>query len=202
MNRVNTIRCAILGDGVTGKTMLCRRGNKSILANEEISFSTRPTHTLHLHHVNVDIGNETLTRCVYEISGLHLWLEFLPTEQIKTAEVALLCFGCNEPVTFDNVKEVWMPYIRKYNPNSAILLAGTKSDLKYDPKVSKKHSLLGRKIVTSEMGEKLAKEIGAVKYIECLAKSNKGIKILFEEIAYAGLDKLRSKPEGKPCNIA
>ena len=41
------------------------------------------------------------------------------------------------PVTFDNVKEVWMPYIRKYNPNSAILLAGTKSDLNMIPKYQK-----------------------------------------------------------------
>jgi len=42
--------------------------------------------------------------------------------------------------------------------------------------------------VSLDQGEKLAKELGAVKYVECSALTQKGLKNVFDEAIVAALD--------------
>ena len=51
---------------------------------------------------------------------------------------------------------------------------------------------LGEKRFNQEMGNKLAREIGAVKYIECSWQSGRGCKILIDEIVTAYLEKRKT----------
>ena len=65
------------------------------------------------------------------------------------------------------------------------------AELKYDPGKMKRAELEGDKLMDREIGDKLARELGAVKYIECSLKTGRGAKILIDEIAFAGIGKMK-----------
>lgn len=59
---------------------------------------------------------------------------------------------------------------------------GTQIDLRDDPQVVDKLNRQRQRPVSVEQGERLAKELGAVKYVECSALTQKGLKNVFDEV--------------------
>jgi cell division control protein 42 len=92
------------------------------------------------------------------------------------------------PASFENVKEKWYPEIQKYCPGVPCLIVGTQIELRDDPSVIEKLSRQRMKPITTEQGEAYAREIGAVKYVECSALTQKGVKNVFDEAIVAALD--------------
>ena len=54
-------------------------------------------------------------------------------------------------------------------------------------------------IVLQEMGEKLAKELRAVKFVECSALTQKGLKNVFDEAILAALEPPEPTKKRKCC---
>ena len=50
--------------------------------------------------------------------------------------VFLVCLSIVNPSVVDNVKDKWVPEVKRFGPKVPFLLVGTKKDLKEDPKVS------------------------------------------------------------------
>ena len=42
----------------------------------------------------------------------------------------LVCFSVADLVTFENIKQKWLPELRRNNPDSKVLLVGLKCDLR------------------------------------------------------------------------
>ena len=63
----------------------------------------------------------------------------------------------------------WVPEITHHCPNTPFLLVGTQIDLREDGPTMEKLAKNKQKPIPLEMGEKLAKELKAVKYVECSA---------------------------------
>jgi cell division control protein 42 len=55
-------------------------------------------------------------------------------------------------------------------------------DLREDVGAIEKLNKNRQKPIASDQGERLAKELGAVKYLECSALTQKGLKNVFDEV--------------------
>lgn len=62
------------------------------------------------------------------------------------------------------------------------LTLGTMVDLRDDPAVLEKLAKSRQRPIAFEQGERLARELGAVKYVECSALTQKGLKNVFDEV--------------------
>ena len=79
------------------------------------------------------------------------------------------------------MKAKWIPEVRHHCPNVPILLVGTKLDLRSNDEVLKKSKESRLVPISHERGKNLAKEVGAIKYMECSALEKVGLKDLFDE---------------------
>ena len=82
----------------------------------------------------------------------------------------------------------WVPEITHHCPKTPFLLVGTQIDLRDDAATIEKLSKVKQKPITVESSEKLARELRAVKYVECSALTQKGLKNVFDEAILAALE--------------
>jgi len=68
------------------------------------------------------------------------------------------------------------------------LIVGTQIDLRDETSVVEKLAKNRQKPITFEHGEKLAKELKAVKFVECSALTQRGLKNVFDEAILAALE--------------
>lgn len=69
----------------------------------------------------------------------------------------------------DLVFSQWVPEISHHCPRTPFLLVGTQVDLRDDSNTLEKLAKNKQRALSCESGEKLARELKAVKYVECSA---------------------------------
>merc|ERR1712129_162213 len=104
--------------------------------------------------------------------------------------VFLVCYSVISKDSYSNVTGKWVPEISHHAPNVPMLLIGTKSDLRNDNQFKSN-------LVSSDEGTKLAKEIGAISYIECSALTQDNLKSVFDEAIKAALAAIKKKQKKK-----
>ena len=68
----------------------------------------------------------------------------------------------------------WVPEITHHCPRTPFLLVGTQVDLREDATTVEKLAKNRQRPIVQDMGEKQAKELKAVKYVECSALTQVG----------------------------
>ncbi|XP_054877132.1 ras-related C3 botulinum toxin substrate 1-like isoform X2 [Poeciliopsis prolifica] len=96
-------------------------------------------------------------------------------------DVFLVCFSVVSPASFENVRTKWSVELKHHCPNTPMILVGTKSDLRDDKDMIDKLNEKSLSPITLQQALALTKEIGAVKYLECSALTQRGVKTLFDE---------------------
>ena len=121
-------------------------------------------------------------------------------------------------------REQWISEVLHFCQGLPIILVGCKKDLRFDQKTIEELHKTSQKPVTPEQvsrrlklhstanrtqacitdnttaqAEDVRKKIGAQKYLECSAKTNEGVREVFEHATRAAL--LTRKKEKKKCSI-
>jgi cell division control protein 42 len=114
-----------------------------------------------------------------------------------------VCFSVTSPASFENVREKWFPEVHHHCPGVPCLIVGTQTDLRDDPSVREKLSKQKMSPVRKEDGERMAKELGAVKYVECSALTQFKLKDVFDEVVtHAHVYQLAFGRRRRPTNPA
>lgn len=128
------------------------------------------------------IGDEPYTLGLFDTAGQEDYDRLRPLSYPQT-DVFLVCFSVTSPASFENVREKWFPEVHHHCPGVPCLIVGTQVDLRDDPSVREKLAKQKMSPVRREDGERMAKELGAVKYVECSALTQYKLKDVFDEVS-------------------
>lgn len=142
-----------------------------------------PTPQKHNSNAYIDrIGDEPYTLGLFDTAGQEDYDRLRPLSYPQT-DVFLVCFSVTSPASFENVREKWFPEVHHHCPGVPCLIVGTQTDLRDDPSVREKLSKQKMSPVRKDDGERMAKELGAVKYVECSALTQYKLKDVFDEVS-------------------
>ncbi|EDU42467.1 cell division control protein 42 precursor [Pyrenophora tritici-repentis Pt-1C-BFP] len=177
-------------------------------SNLTIAHYTNPIFSIVFDNyaVTVMIGDEPYTLGLFDTAGQEDYDRLRPLSYPQT-DVFLVCFSVTSPASFENVREKWFPEVHHHCPGVPCLIVGTQVDLREDTAVKDKLSKQRMAPVKKEDGERMARELGAVKYVECSALTQYKLKDVFDEAIVAALEPPAAKKEGgerkkgKKCSI-
>jgi cell division control protein 42 len=142
------------------------------------------------------IGGEPYTLGLFDTAGQEDYDRLRPLSYPQT-DVFLVCFSVVSPSSFENVKEKWVPEIQHHCPKTPFLLVGTQTDLRDDATTIEKLQKNKQKPIQLDEAEKQARTLRAVKYVECSALTQKGLKNVFDEAILAALEPPVEKAKNK-----
>ncbi len=172
------IKCVIVGDGAVGKTCLLISYTTGAFPEEIV-----PT-VFENYSSSETVDGNTVNLRLWDTSGVEEYDRLRPLSYHQT-DVFLICFSLVSPASFEKVSEKWCPEVRHFCPSAPIVLIGTKLDLRDDKDTIEQLKKNKQNPITYPEGLAMAKEIGAVKYLECSALTETGIKTVFDEAIHA-----------------
>ena len=185
------LKCVVLGDSQVGKTCLLLQ--LSYTSNTMSRANLESIATTYLANINVS-GK------VYQ---LELWdtdcqesSDSLRPAVYPETDVYCLCFSVADTDSFRHIKQKWYREVKEFSPRAPIILVGTKLDLRNDSASGKDDQF-----VSFKAGRKLAKAIGAIKYIECSALKQAGYAHVFSEAVRAATQRQVKRRGGRKCTI-
>uniref|UniRef100_A0A1I7XV99 Ras-related C3 botulinum toxin substrate 1 n=1 Tax=Heterorhabditis bacteriophora TaxID=37862 RepID=A0A1I7XV99_HETBA len=187
------IKCVVVGDGTVGKTCM-------LISYTTDSFPVQYVPTVFDNYsAQMTLDSHTVNLGLWDTAGQEDYDRLRPLSYPQT-DVFVLCFSVVSPVSFDNVATKWIPEIRQHCPDAPILLVGTKLDLRDDTSPQRIGIGDDRPPITKSQGQKCAQKIKAVKYLECSALTQQGLKQVFEDAVRAVISPKPLKKK-KACSI-
>lgn len=111
----------------------------------------------------------------------------------------MLCFSIDSQDSLENVQLKWVGEIAGHCEGVKLVLVALKCDLRNQEEQHLEEELFnpytqnGKRLISYEEGLAVAKRVGALRYLECLAKKNRGVNEAFSEAARCALN---AKPKG------
>lgn len=170
---MQAIKCVVVGDSTVGKTCLL------------ISYTTNAFPGLYVptvfdnYSANVMVDGSAINLGLWDTAGQEEYDRLRPLSYPET-DIFLICFSIAQPVTFESVREKWYHEIRHHCPHSPLILVGTKMDLRDNQDTIEKLLSNNQRPVPYSQGLAMANDINAVRYYECSALTQIGLKNVFD----------------------
>jgi Ras-related C3 botulinum toxin substrate 1 len=132
------------------------------------------------YSANVMVDNKPINLGLWDTAGQEDYDRLRPLSYPQT-DVFLVGFSVISPASFENVRAKWVPEITHHCPNAPIILVGTKLDMRDDRETLDRLAEKKLRPVSNAEGTQMSTEIKAVKYMECSALTQKGLKDVFDE---------------------
>lgn len=166
-----TGKIVVVGDGACGKTCLLEVFKRNKFPEEYI-----PT-VVDNFVKEVSINDiETVNLTLWDTAGQEDYDSVRPLSY-KDTDLVLLCYTIENANVLTNIPNKWLFEIKNYCPTASYMLVGLKNDLRDEPEINKEN------FVSLEEGQNLANEIGALKFLECSAKTGTNVDTIFLEAA-------------------
>jgi Ras-related C3 botulinum toxin substrate 1 len=194
MSSGRPIKCVVVGDGTVGKTcMLISYTTDSFPGEYVPTVFDNYSAPMVCDGVPVSLG-------LWDTAGQEDYDRLRPLSYPQT-DVFLICFSVVSPSSFENVTSKWCPEIKHHCADAPILLIGTKIDLREDKETLQILAENGQAPIKREQGQKLANKIRAVKYLECSALTQRGLKQVFDEAVRAVLRPQPVRRRQRKCTL-
>jgi len=202
-----SVKVLVVGDATVGKTSILLTVTTGHFPTEYV-----PTVVDTFRH-NIMAGSKVYSLGLWDTAGQEEFAN-LRQKSYRDTDVFVLCFSVVDEASWDNIRAKWLPEIEKQIPNPAVILVGTKIDLRGNAEHMK--SLKDKKIVsedfvevTEEKGKNLASIIKAYCYNECSAITNIGLQEIWTNVVKAyeanleakRLRAIEEKKKNKKCII-
>ena len=116
---------------------------------------------------------------IYDTAGEEDYDRIRPRSYPGT-NVFIVCYAINDPASYSNVSQKWIPEIQKHCPTASIIVVGTKNDLRDNEDENIKR--------TATLKEQAN---DGCQYLECSALSSQGLKEVFEKLTDLALTQLQ-----------
>ena len=119
---------------------------------------------------SLQVDGKPISLGLWDTAGQEDYDRLRPLSYPNT-DVFLVTFALTSKTSLDNVKQKWLVEIRHHCPKAPFILVGTKMDMRDHGNPAH---------VTTDEGEAKMREHGAAAYKECSAKTQEGLKEVFD----------------------
>lgn len=195
-----------MGDGACGKTSLLNVFTRGYFPQvyEPTVFEN------YVHDIFVD--GQAMQLSLWDTAGQEEF-DRLRSLSYSDTHTIMLCFSVDSRDSLENVQTKWVSEIVDHCDGVKLVLVALKCDLRSnedsspqgtagaegeaaaeDPsKAGANNAQAQKKLISYEEGLAVAKKVGALRYLECSAKKNRGVNEAFTEAARCALS---AKPKG------
>jgi len=179
-------KLVIVGDGACGKTCLL-----IVFSKDQFPEVYVPT-VFENYVADIEVDGKCVELALWDTAGQEDYDRLRPLSYPDT-DVILMCFAIDSPDSLENIPEKWTPEVRHFCPTVPIVLVGNKKDLRFDEATRKELTKSKQEPVKTEEGRAMADKIGAYDFLECSAKTNEGVREVFETATRAALQTKKKK---------